>query len=71
LRKDKLVSLEKSQYTVAFLFFIMGVTLLQATINAITPGFTLLVLDTILLINNQIAVRIWYGVMAFITLNLT
>jgi hypothetical protein len=59
--------LEKGQYAFALLFFIMGIALLQATLNAIAPGFTLLVLDTILLINSQITVRIRYRLRALIT----
>jgi len=71
LKKDKLAVLEKGQYTLTFLFFVIGIALLQATLNAITPGLTVIVLNTILLINSQIAVRIGYGVMALITLYLT
>jgi hypothetical protein len=59
--------LEKGQYALALLFFVMGVALLQAALDAIAPGFTFLVLDTILLINSQITVRIRYRLMALIT----
>jgi uncharacterized membrane protein len=69
LKKDEAV-LEKGQYTLTLLFFVMGVALLQAALNAIAPGLTFLVLNTVFLINSQIAVRIGYGVMALIALYL-
>jgi hypothetical protein len=71
LKKDKVAVLEKGQYSLTFLFFVMGIALLQATLNAIALGLTVFVFNTILLINSQIAVRIGYGVMALITLDLT
>jgi hypothetical protein len=71
LKKDKVTFLEKGQHLLTFLFFVMGIALLQATLNAIALGLTVFVFNTILLINSQIAVRIGYGVMALITLDLT
>jgi hypothetical protein len=71
LKKDKAAVLEKGQHSLTFLFFVMGIALLQATLNAIALGLTVFVFNTILLINSQIAVRIGYGVMALITLDLT
>jgi len=49
----------------------VSIALVEAALDTVTPGLTGLVLDTILLINSQVAVRIWYGAMAFITLYLT
>jgi hypothetical protein len=71
LKKDKLAVLEKGQYTLTFLFLIMGIAFLQATLNAIAPGLTFFGLSTIHLIHHQIAVRVWNGMMALITLYLT
>jgi hypothetical protein len=71
LKKDKLTVLEKGKHLLPFLFFIMGIALLQTALNAIAPGLTIPVLNTVLLINTQIAVRIWDGVMALITFYLT
>jgi hypothetical protein len=67
LKKGKPAVLEKGQQSLTFLFFIMSITLLQATLNAIAPGLTFLVLNTILLINSQIALSIRYCVMTLIT----
>jgi hypothetical protein len=67
LKKGKLAVLKKGQYTLAFLFFVVGIALIQAALDTVASGFTLLILHTILLFNHQIAVRIRYGVMALIT----
>jgi hypothetical protein len=49
----------------------MGIALLQAALNAVAPDLAFLVLNAILFIDSQIAVRIGYGLMALITFYLT
>jgi hypothetical protein len=70
LKKDKLAVLEKGQYTLTFLFFVVGIALFQAAFHAITPGFSLIVLDAVLLIDGQVAVGVGDGVTARIAFNL-
>ena len=50
--------LKEGQYLFAFLFFIMGITLFQAALNAIALGIALFILFPVLFINRQVAVRI-------------
>jgi hypothetical protein len=51
-------ALEKGQYLFTLLFFILGIALFQAAVNAIALGFPLVVLFTALFIDCQVAVGI-------------
>jgi hypothetical protein len=66
LKKGRMIDLEKGQYLFALLFFVMGVTLLQTALNAITLCLALVVLFPVLFVDSQVAVGIGYGFLAFI-----
>jgi hypothetical protein len=61
-----IADLEKGQYPLAFLFFIVGVTLFEAALDAVAFGLALLVLDAALFIDGQVAVGVGDGLAAFI-----
>jgi hypothetical protein len=67
LKKGRRTGLEKGQYPFTFLFFIVGIPLLQAALDAITPGLTLIILDAVLFVDSQIAVGVGDGITALIT----
>jgi hypothetical protein len=69
IRKFGITGLEKGQYPLTLLFFVVGITLLQATINAVAPCFTLFIFDAALLIDGQVAVGVGDGFPAPITFN--
>jgi len=49
----------------------MSIALFQATLDTVAAGLALIILNTVLLINSQITLRIWYGALTLITADLT
>jgi len=63
--------LEEGQYPFTFLLFIMGIALLQAALNAVAPGYTLLVFHAVLFIDDQVTVGVGDWFLALITFYFT
>jgi hypothetical protein len=65
------IDLEKGQHPLTFLFLIVGIALFQTALDAVTPGLALFVLDSILLVDSQIAFGVGDGILAFVTFDFT